>query len=373
MRVADRSTGRNYLKYLNNAKTDYAKTLERIASGNRFEKISEDVSSGARVLQARSEKYKVEKQLSNVKSINEEMDTMETAMTSIEDILLEIHPMVERAKNAATGDSGREALANEIKAMREEIIQFANTQYGNRYVFGGTNASHEAPFSADPDTGKLLYNGIDVDIIKQGEDGTYYYEKEGDFLLDDLGNPVLDAEGNPVLKKHEIPMDGDVFLDIGLGIRVNEGSVNLTTGAEMMPNVDPDTGFKISYSGLDLLGFGTNEEGVTNNIYNLLTEIENNIRNFNELELEKFDNHFVDRCDLFRANLTDMGAKTNFLDTMQSRLENSVDNYKIRINNLMGINDAEEATNQTMNEYVLKAVLQMGSVILPVSLMDFLN
>ena len=313
------------------------------------------MSAGSRVLRARSEKYKVEKQLDNVKSINEEMTSMETAMTSIEDILLEIHPMVSKAKTLTSGESGRNALANEIKAMREEILQFANTKYGKRFVFGGTNAS-QAPFTTD-NNGKLLYNGVAVDSIKQAADGTYYYE----------------AEESGVTVKKEIPMDGDVYLDIGLGIKVHEGSVNPTTGAETMPNVDPDTGFKLSFSGLELLGFGVNSEGVSNNIFNVLTEIENNIRNFNEEELEKYDNQFVALSDTFRANLTNIGAKTNFLDTMQTRLQQTADSYTSRISTLMGTNDAEESTHLTMNDYVLKAVLQMGSQILPVSLMDFLS
>ena len=46
MRVADKTTQRNYLKYLNNARTDYAETNMKIASGNRFTKLSDDVSAG---------------------------------------------------------------------------------------------------------------------------------------------------------------------------------------------------------------------------------------------------------------------------------------------------------------------------------------
>ena len=54
-------------------------------------------------------------------------------------------------------------------------------------------------------------------------------------------------------------------------------------------------------------------------------------------------------------------------------MNNSIDSYKSRINTLMGIDDAEEVMNQSMNEYVLKAVIQMGAKLLPVTLMDFLR
>ena len=77
--------------------------------------------------------------------------------------------------------------------------------------------------------------------------------------------------------------------------------------------------------------------------------------------------------ETFTGFLTDVGAKTSFLDAMKSRLNTSIDTYQSQISRLVGIDDAEEATNQSMNDYVLKAVLSMGANIIPVSLMDFLN
>jgi flagellar hook-associated protein 3 FlgL len=121
------------------------------------------------------------------------------------------------------------------------------------------------------------------------------------------------------------------------------------------------------------LGFGTTEDGMSNNIINILTDIEKVLNNFDEEEFGKLQAHLTDRVDVFRTNVTDIGAKTNFLDTMETRLQNQVDNYKFRIDELVGINDAEEATNQSMNDYILKAVIQMGSKILPVSLWDYLR
>ena len=341
MRVSDRSSARNYLKHLNQAKSAFAKTNEQIASGNRFERLSEDVSSGTRVMRTRMDLYKTEKHLNNVQSINEELATTESTMMSIEDILSDVHStLLVKAMSEEKGDTGREAIANELKSLRQELLQFANAKYGKRYLFGGSNASLSAPFSTGED-GRLQYNGIPVSSIQKDQDGYFY----------------LDGAG----ERQTIPMDEDVYMDIGLGIRMKES------------RLDSDTGYLISYSGLDILGFGVNEQGQPNNVYDLLTDIENTLRDYDKEKLSKLDGHLVTVTDAFRANLTDIGAKTKFLDTMQTRLKNNVDSYKTRINQLMGTNDAEAATTQTMNEYVLKAVLQMGARILPVSLMDFLK
>ncbi len=341
MRVADKTTQRNYLKYLNNARNDYAETNMKIASGNRFIKLSDDVSAGTRMLNSRVELFKSEKQLSNVQAINSEFKAVEDSMMSMNDVLNEIiGTKLVKATSETTGEAGRVTIASEIRSMKEELIQFANMKFATKYPFGGSTAK-VAPFSLSDD-GKLLYNGIDVNSVLERTDGSRYYVDE---------NGV----------EQDIAMDNPLYLDIGLGVRVDGDSFNSVSG------------FEASFSGIQILGFGTTDDGMPNNIINILTEIEDKLVNYDLDELSKLQDQLVDRVDVFRTNVTDIGAKTNFLDTMETRLTNQVDNYKFRIDELVGINDAEEATQQSMNDYILKAVIQMGSKILPVSLWDYLR
>ena len=200
MRVVDRSTARNYMKYLNKARSDYASTNEKIASGKRFDKISQDVIAGTKVLRVRTDLCKAETQLGNIKSAQEELRTTELAMTAINNILTSASAeKINAALSEDKGEVGRIAIANEIEAMRNEILQYANTKYSSRYVFGGSNSSYTAPFSINSD-GKLLYNGINVDLIQQDIDGSLYYMNAG--------------------VKTKISLDTDVYLDIGLGIKL---------------------------------------------------------------------------------------------------------------------------------------------------------
>ena len=177
MRVADKTTQRNYLKYLNNARNDYAETNMKLASGNRFIKLSDDVSAGTRMLNSRVELFKSEKQLSNVQAINSEFKAVEDSMISMNDVLNEIiGTKLVKASSETVGDTGRVTIAGEIKSMKEEIIQFANMKFATKYPFGGSTAK-TAPFSLSDD-GRLLYNGIDVDTVQQRADGSRYYVDE---------------------------------------------------------------------------------------------------------------------------------------------------------------------------------------------------
>ena len=341
MRVADRSTVRNYLSYLNNARNDYAETTDRIATGKRFTQISDDVSAGARVLETRNDKYKVEKQKDNITRIREELDAAESNMNTINDILKRVSSeLIVKALNGTNDQATLDVYANEVAALKEELLQLANSKYGDKFLFGGTNAV-SSPFTVDETTGRLKYNGVDVDSIQKDADG-YFYE---------------DATGARV----EIPMDDDVYLDIGLGIKMAGTAV------------DPSTGYKISYSGLDIVGFGKDQDGNSNNLYNALNDIEKALRDGDREKLGELNNKLMYQKKEFMANLTDLGAKTQFLETMETRLTNTIDDYTQRINNLMGVVPGEEETTLMMNDYALKAVLQLGSKILPTSLMDYIT
>lgn len=341
MRVADRSTVRNYLSYLNNARSDYADTTDRIATGKRFTQISDDVSAGARVLDTRSNKYKVEKQKDNITSIREELDAAESNMNTVNDILKRVSSeLIVKALNGTNDQSTLDVYANEVSALKDELLQFANSKYGDKFLFGGTNAV-SSPFTVDETTGRLKYNGIDVDSIQKDADG-YFYE---------------DANGT----RTEIPMDDDVYLDIGLGIKMAGTAV------------DPSTGYKVSYSGLDIIGFGKDADGNSNNLYNALKDIEQALRDGDREKLGELNNKLTEQKKDFMANLTDLGAKTQFLETMETRLTNTIDDYTARIQDLMGVVPGEEETTLMMNDYALKAVLQLGSKILPTSLMDYIT
>ena len=336
---------RNYLKFLNKAQSDYNTTNTRISSGCRFTQLSDDVSAGTRVLRTRMSMRKAEKQYDNVKAIGEQLNVQESAITSINDLLGTIHgTKVVKAEQESTGDTGRAAIAAELDGMLESIVQYANTKYDQTYVFGGTNAT-TPPFAVNSD-GRLTYNGVNVDDIKQDADtGKYFYY----------------TDPNDTTTKTEIPMNDDSYMDIGLGIRMNGTTV------------ENGTGFKISFSGMELLGFGTDTDGNSNNLYNLIADIRDNIKDYDKTKLDELDTKLVKRTDEFRTNLTSIGTKTSFLDTMETKLQSDVNSYKTRISDLMGVNDAEEATNLTSNQYVLKAIIQMGAQLLPVSLMDYLS
>src|SRR5258706_10978700 len=51
-----------------------------------------------------------------------------------------VNGLVLQAANAATDQNARDAIAGQIDQIRQSLLNLANTQYGDRPLFGGTAA-----------------------------------------------------------------------------------------------------------------------------------------------------------------------------------------------------------------------------------------
>lgn len=166
---------RNYRKQVNDAMTKQAQSLERSSSGLAFSKLSDNVSAGSRAMYIQEQRYAATQQLNNVKDLMAEQKSIDSNLSSIHSILKTIQERMLKGMSEDWGESSRQVIAQEIGQKMEQLLQFANAQYAGHTLFGGTNNSVN-PFTVDENTGKLQYNGINVeDIFKSTKDGKYYY------------------------------------------------------------------------------------------------------------------------------------------------------------------------------------------------------
>lgn len=343
MRITQSSMTRNYLKSLNRNLKNLNDTEMKMASGRRFNRMSEDVASGARALKVREQQYKNEQSLENMSQASSELSSMESNMKAINDIVVTAQEKVLKALSGTTNAGDKEILAKEISNIQEQILQFANAQFADKYQFSGSG-NGAPPFVVDGD-GALTYNGIKMaDIFKSDTDGKFYYKDAGG--VDQL-----------------VPTNEDVFIDIGLGLIVN--------GDE----VDPTSAFKVSFSGLDILGFGTDKDtGLPGDLYSILGDLVKAISpTFDGEKAGALKARLSDQRDKLMINVTEVGTRSNFLEKSVDRLETDNVNLAELRNKLEATDDTTEAMNMKMYQYSWMASLQFGSQILPQSIMDFMN
>lgn len=344
MRVTNNYLTRNYLNNLNNSLALYNESGNRLNTGRKFSKMSEDVSAGTRALNVRTQSYKNEQIQSNVLKAGESLTVAETNLTSIKDIIATVNAETITALNG-TNEDGSHIFAIDFNSVKNQIIEFANCRYNDTYVLGGTNNS-TAPFTIE--NGELFYNGVNVNDIQKSD---------GKFLSDN----------------GEVPYSNSIYLDIGIGLNVKNGAV------------DPRSAFEMTVSGLDCLGYGTSEvtyldiNGVEhtdtfpNNAYELIDEMSKCLEEKDYDKLSALNDHLKETFSNLVTEISDIGIRTNYLDKHTSRLEDEEYVLTEIQNNLEYIKDTDELVNNKSMEYSWLLTLQYGGKVLPQSLMDYIQ
>lgn len=437
---------RNYRRQINSSLAKQNATLERSESGLRFSKLSDDVAAGSRAMHIQEERYQTNQQLENVKDLLAEQKSIDSNLSSMHSILQTIQERVLTGMSEDWGDTAREVIAKEIGEKREQLLQFANAQFGGHTLFGGTNNS-TPPFTVSGE-GKLLFNGIEVEgIWKDTTDGKYYYNKP---VVDDKLGTQYSIAGQPAVAGSFFSKDGETFTDAtgavafktngnggyetitiggvqytddgagnygpytstdglnftdGAGNTVSFSAPRMETTAEVVPNsgdtfadiglglkisgdqrADPRTAYQVSFSGLTIMGnagddnfnlnpiIGANGTQVSGNLYDLLGQIQEALSEpMDKKALDDMYTQLVALTDDVGMVRTDLGNRMEYLQLTQTRLEDDITNMTALETDLISSDPAEEAIKMKECEYVWLALMQLGSKVLPASLLDFMH
>ncbi|WP_294148254.1 FgL, flagellar protein [uncultured Clostridium sp.] len=323
MRITDNMLLANYNTNLQRNISNLAASNMRLASERSFNHVSEDTSSAARAFVIRDQLARTEEHIRTI-------DNASGELTSAEGNIMVIQSIATSAYETATSAGGPkdqkdfEILAEQINGQKNEMLQTMNATYANKYLFSGSGS--EAPFTISAD-GKLLFNGTPVDTATSA----------GDF------------------KNNE-----DVYLDIGFGINGQTG-----TGAK--------TGIKISTSGVDVLGYGTDGDGNPNNVYSLMDKLENQLRAGDKDGAIATAELLKDKASSISNSITEIGTREKLLERTKDRLETNQINLKESQQSLEGVKLEQEATENKNYEMAWMVTLQLGSNIIPASIFDFMK
>ncbi len=353
MRITNSTIARNYNSNLNrNLERLTRSNYEVATSGRKIFRMSDDVATGVRALTVRRSIDQIKGYQDNAKSTQLKFDSAEQTLGGIAEIATSIYERFISAKNGTNGEDERVIIAGEFKKLQEEIVTSANSQYADRYLFGGTN-TQSAPFSVgeypgraavgvegDPDYQpeippgpKIMYNGVFVCDIP-GANGEYQY------LIDDAA-----------------------FVDVGLGLSMIGDS----------QDVNQNTAVKSTINGLGLMGIGDD------NLYDTVTEIINmlegyaNGEGFDQEQADVLLNRIFDKAKDINMERTRLGSESAYLEYTITRLTDESDNLIARQDSLEFRDPAEAIMEFSMNEYVYNAALNMGSKLLQNTLFDYIQ
>ncbi|MBK5223996.1 MAG: flagellar hook-associated protein FlgL [Acidimicrobiia bacterium] len=133
------STGRMMLANINASARTLAQAQERSASGKAVQRPSDGPAQVLSALDYRSQLRRNEQLGRNALDARSWLDTADSALMHTVERVTRARTLVVGAVNASSDSQAREAYAAEIDAIREGLIQTANTQHLGRPIFSGTD------------------------------------------------------------------------------------------------------------------------------------------------------------------------------------------------------------------------------------------
>ena len=431
-----------YTTNLNTTLNNLNKSLTRSTTNRAFQKASEDPYSAAKAYRLRRESQKNQDYQDTISDVKSQLSTAESSMQAV----------YSRISEASTGDciqaitgtvskSDRTIIATKLRTLQEDILSSLNTQFSNKYIFGGSQTD-EPPFTLD-DKGNLLFRGIDVNTgeieagttttmngstirfgkntgaafngytikVAAGSEGSadtvtvsgteitvttdLTSTKTNKDLLETLKSTtgLTDSSGN-ALDLSGITMSGELdmpltnglasaaaydnvgkeglealagetaYVDLGMGLSFNADGT-----------IDSSTAFNTAIPGLSFMGYGTDDSGISGNLYTLMGQIAGQLEsdNYSFENIQPYLNSFTKQSDGLLGQITKLGTKSNYLESKLTNLQNISTNITEKDDSVEYVDTAEAYIEYTKLESAYSASLQMGKSILLPTFLDFMK
>lgn len=183
-----------------------AETQAKLGSGKQILHPSEDPNKADLISRLESAKERQGVYSKNVDAAETRLTAEETVLTSMTHIMQRITELAVQAGNDTLSAGDRDVIGAEIKALRSELLNLANTQDLNgNYIFSGTKV--ESPAFVEDVNGVISYNGdysrfeINVSDVRRMSINTLGPEvfSTADFAaLDNLVSKLTADDGNGI-------------------------------------------------------------------------------------------------------------------------------------------------------------------------------
>jgi flagellar hook-associated protein 3 FlgL len=133
--------------------------LQQLASGQKLNSPSDDPAAVASLVSIRTESSSVAQYLSNISSLMGSLQMADSSLSSVVAALTSAESLGIEGANGTLTSANRQAIAQEVQGIQQEVLQLANTSYNGQFLFSGT-ATTTQPYVADPSSPSgVKYNG----------------------------------------------------------------------------------------------------------------------------------------------------------------------------------------------------------------------
>lgn len=336
-RVTTNGSLRMYKSNLMQTTNGLNNAMTKLMTQRNFNSYATDPAAATRAFKIHSSLNATNVQASNNESVLKKYETAWKVVDLVRNDLTTEMGQVPALEGL--NDAGKSELNSQGQILRngaEAMIQSMNSQYNNEFLFGGLE-TEEVPFEIRD--GEVYYRGIAVDS----------------------NDPKLDEMNN----EHQ-------YVDIGLGFKKDNAG-----------NIIDSTAFDASLSGIEITGYGTDADGDPKNLASIMLRLADIFEGYNEetgawtVGSEEEANRLVNKFNAARDAMTEqhssMTAEAKFLETNGTQLNETFDSLNAERSNIEDIDTVDAILELSWAQTCYNAALQVGTSVIPQSLIDYLR
>ncbi len=194
MRIADNMLTRGYLKNLSVNQQNVQKFHQQLSSMKEVSKPSDNPLLVSQIMELKENIIQNEQYQTTLTDAKDWTDMQDAALSNATDSLMRISTLVQSAANGTMNESDRLVVKAEVETEMQTFVDSLNTNFGGRYIFGGTQTT-TLPFEIiKDDAGEVAgikYNGNDQNITREISPGVNL-----DLMTDGLKLVGNDTIGN---------------------------------------------------------------------------------------------------------------------------------------------------------------------------------
>lgn len=408
---------------------NFDKLTLQLSSGKKYTDITDSPIASVNILNTNRQLGQIETYKSNVGLASTELTALGDLMELANGYLTKAWDKAMQANNQTYGDSSLKALKTEIDEITKTMVDLANTEYNDNYIFGGANTK-TVPFEID-ENWNVIYKGTDEensDYIRQTEvadgvfetinttgdkvfgyytnqevsrdangyelelrdDGKYYYKTKTEYTgdINDLTTKYTDYDGKNVT----LNADGNYYYDDGSLYSGNPDNLQKTirdADGNLVTQDNNGTYYWVKgkeYTG-DVNDIVTQKEEHAEGVIGALRKLSNSIQKVldghetgdDALASEGYDemnqtlDMFAKSQNTILTEQTKFGGVYNRMEMSTSTLETNSENLTTYLTDLNSV-DYAEAISQWINaQYAYQASMQVASSSMGMSLLNYLQ
>ncbi len=140
MRITNNMINERALFNIQNSLYRIARMHDKLSSGKEVQYPSDDAVIATRSSNISSRLRELEQFKRNVDHVNNFVQSYDTSLQELSDLYHRVRELMVRGANGTNTVDERNAIASELKALKEHLIEIANTRVGDEYIFGGARS-----------------------------------------------------------------------------------------------------------------------------------------------------------------------------------------------------------------------------------------